>query len=725
MRPKNDTTIAEDIYEEITGRFINVDDSMDTTTINSATVSARKKIPQMKKKEVKRLGKMALNDVGSDNFIPRRILHVIIDLTMAKLQDNQVKNIPTKPKKQILAFVVRYKNHGIGMIDMKSIIREKKVYDSIPYNIMKKDDSPVIVYQYENTVRNRIFNYKEAAEEYKEDAEKEITCDCDSSNFKDPHHGHIVTGDLQIVDNIKLRNLFKKGPNYREPKFINWSKTKEFLKEDINMFITKWSGKNGIAESCLQEWKNQIMQSIEKKVIRLKKCSKYIRRKSVLEECAEELKELKRKFVLVPVDKASNNIGLVCRKFYLGVIRRETLNDTYEEYQDTLEAIFEHVKNGSQSLGIKIDSCYNELPCIHATIKMHKDPIKFRYIIGSRFGILKPAAKMLVEVLKLVMAVHRKYCDKIRMFTGVERNWIIDNNEEFLEDIDKTNERSAARNVKMYDFTTLYTGIDQADLKEKLKLVTDKAFRGGTNQYIRVGKQASWFSGKCAFSGAVFDKESVHKLIDFVVDNSFFKLGNKIYRQRIGIPMGIDPAPQMANLYLYYYESKYMEKLTAEDYGKAIKFNKTRRFIDDIATINNDGLLMEEKGRIYPKELIPNEENKDDKEGTFLDLSIKIVSHKFITKTYDKRDDYKFEIVNYPDLSGNIPQGDAYGVYISQTLRYARVCSRKEDFLERIKVLTAKLIKKGYGKPMLRKTLKKCLHKHPWIERKYNGIKIH
>ena len=48
------------------------------------------------------------------------------------------------------------------------------------------------------------------------------------------------------------------------------------------------------------------------------------------------------------------------------------------------------------------------------------------------------------------------------------------------------------------------------------------------------------------------DKERVYKLIDFVVDNSVFRLGNNVYRQKIGIPMGIDPAPQMANLYLYF-----------------------------------------------------------------------------------------------------------------------------------------------------------------------------
>ena len=64
------------------------------------------------KKEVKQLGMKALEDIGGDNVIPRRILHIIVDLTRSKMQDNRVKHIPVKPKKEILAFVVGYKNQG-------------------------------------------------------------------------------------------------------------------------------------------------------------------------------------------------------------------------------------------------------------------------------------------------------------------------------------------------------------------------------------------------------------------------------------------------------------------------------------------------------------------------------------------------------------------------------------------------------------------------------------
>ena len=48
------------------------------------------------------------------------------------------------------------------------------------------------------------------------------SCKCEHSEFCDPHHKHIITGDLRVVSNPKLRKLLTKGPNYREPKMLNY-----------------------------------------------------------------------------------------------------------------------------------------------------------------------------------------------------------------------------------------------------------------------------------------------------------------------------------------------------------------------------------------------------------------------------------------------------------------------------------------------------------------------
>ena len=75
-----------------------------------------------------------------------------------------------------------------------------------------------------------------------------------------------------------------------------------------------------------------------------------------------------------------------------------------------------------------------------------------------------------------------------------------------------------------------------------------------------------------------------------------------------------------------------------------------------------------------------------------LSISNDIVS----TKIYDKRDDFDFEIVNFPFLDGDVPCSTSYGVYISQLIRFARASSYVADFNTRNKLLTQKLLKQGY-----------------------------
>ena len=55
-------------------------------------------------------------------------------------------------------------------------------------------------------------------------------------------------------------------------------------------------------------------------------------------------------------------------------------------------------------------------------------------------------------------------------------------------------------------------------------------------------------------------------------------------------------------------------------------------------------------------------------EAAFLDLHLSISNDIVSTKIYDKRDDFDFEIVNFPFLDGDVPCSTSYGVYISQPL---------------------------------------------------------
>ena len=100
--------------------------------------------------------------------------------------------------------------------------------------------------------------------------------------------------------------------------------------------------------------------------------------------------------------------------------------------------------------------------------------------------------------------------------------------------------------------------------------------------------------------------------------------------------------------------------------------------------------------RIYPEELQLNKADSSATEAPFLDLKLSISNDTVSTKMYHKRDDFDFDIVNFPFLDGDVPQRTSYGVYISQLIRFARASSNISDFNCRNKALTAKLLKQGY-----------------------------
>ena len=94
------------------------------------------------------------------------------------------------------------------------------------------------------------------------------------------------------------------------------------------------------------------------------------------------------------------------------------------------------------------------------------------------------------------------------------------------------------------------------------------------------------------------------------------------------------------------------------------------------------------------------------------------------TKIYDKRNDFDFEIVNFPFLDGDIPRSTYYGVYISQLIRFARASSYITDFNTRNKLLTQKLLKQGYRYHKLGKIFSKFYRRYHYLIYKFQvGLK--
>ena len=209
--------------------------------------------------------------------------------------------------------------------------------------------------------------------------------------------------------------------------------------------------------------------------------------------------------------------------------------------------------------------------------------------------------------------------------------------------------------------------------------------------------------------------------------------------------MGTNCAPLVADLFLYYYERDFMDSLNHDNQADVIEaFNSTSRYLDDLLNIDNpyfEGMV----NQIYPPELKLNKANISDTDtqfgshlgfwsgnlfliAPFPDLCLLVpfsVANGFVSsKIYDKRDDFDFDIVNFPFLDGDVPRRASYDVYISQLIRFARVCNHVTDFNARNKCLTAKLLQQGYRYHKLRKTFSKFYRRHYELISKYNvGLK--
>ena len=188
-------------------------------------------------------------------------------------------------------------------------------------------------------------------------------------------------------------------------------------------------------------------------------------------------------------------------------------------------------------------------------------------------------------------------------------------------------------------------------------------------------------------------------MLEFLIDNIFVSFGGILFQQVVGIPMGTNCAPLLADLFSYSYESEFLQKLIKDKkIHEARAFNFTYRYIDDVLSINNSR-FGEFLPLTYPPELEIKETTDTASSAPFLDLYLEFDdSGQISTTIYDKWDDFNSKIIHLSNVCSNIPASPAYDVYISQLIRYARASSNYSDFLKCHLYLRNMLLDQGNDK---------------------------
>ena len=645
--------------------------------------------------------------------------------------------IPTKPNKRTPSNICRisFSNKAIDFININKILKNDEVLQTLPDNL--KNDSPMVVYNLSNTIRGKLFNYKKFVQSLDVDAFLQdntiLPCECDHSPFTDAHHAHIVTGNSDIVSNDKLRKLISKGPKYREPQQFSYPKAKDSILSGLDDCIQAWSTKQNVPVALFKNWKDTIVRQIDQRIYYLTNSNKRKYHSDVKSDLCDNdvrtcLNELQHKYVMVPIDKAANNVAFICKRFYahvllkeLGLINNEP-SSTYAMISDNSrdQIISQHKSEIKDIFNINVQDDMLTLPDIYWLPKLHKNPLKFRFIIASKHCTTKSLSKDISSIFTLFQKHIETYHNKAHFYSGVKTNWIVHNRDAVLNSVKKSTIRRSAKCLSSFDFSTLYTKIPHDKLTDVLNHIIDFVFKGGTRKMICVNKSgiAHWITKKNK-SLHNYDKESIIKAVSYLINNCYFNLGGKLFRQMIGIPMGSDPAPAFANLFLFYYESSWLNKMKKSDNILARKFGQVFRYIDDLLSLNDGGAFEQHHLNIYPPELQLNKENIDHNNTTFLDLHISLEDRVFTTKLFDKRDHFGFYITRMPYKSSNIPNKMFYTTISTECLRLCRATSGLDNAILSIKTLITRMLKQGAEKTKVTNCIRKAFNKHN-ISLQYN-----
>ena len=304
--------------------------------------------------------------------------------------------------------------------------------------------------------------------------------------------------------------------------------------------------------------------------------------------------------------------------------------------------------------------------------------------------------------------------DKSRVWSGVNGFWVIQNNAPLINRINKINKRNRAKSIMTFDFSTLYTKIPHNLLLEALNEIIEFAFKGGTSDAVYVTKHgASWRGSKNNIDQRAYKKCSIKSALKYVIENSFFHVGDITFRQTIGIPIGSDPAPFFANLFLYIYESKFLSELKKSDPTRARKFRHIFRFIDDLISLNDDSEFLRSYKDIYPPEMELKRENMNDTSATFLDLDLNILNKQISSNLFDKRDNFPFSVVRLPYRCSNMPSKMFFATISAEILCIGRATSQYYYFIHCVKNILTRTKKQGADSFGIQKVLRKMIDRHP------------
>ena len=576
-----------------------------------------------------------------------------------------------------------------------------------------------------------------------------MECDCEQypDRFRMKEAGadgirHILTADPDIFAKMLSEQeaelmaslLMKRGSKFRYSKNDLYASVA--LTEAAEGFLRRCAKKENreLSQEEVDKWVSGFRLDVERKL------KMYDVRRIIEPDLRSMAAKVKDRFVISPADKNPQHSVVWCKKLYFDKIVG-ALKDSFSmcgENEDAVSVIKRH-----QNLAKKyFHRSYASLPYLYAMPKLHKlethrNP--FRFIVGKSKNnhpelpedllckgvsgkntltdVRKHLASALDSVIDLLLIKQR--------YEEVKRCWIVRDTQEFIDttsvlQVDESTELTTA------DFTTMYTqlphdvvvecvceAIDDAlpvlrDLNGLPPLMSLEAVADA----VCFGTDGQWFMPKPGERRVGWTVKQVKQAVRDVVGEAYVYVDGVLFRQTVGIGMGHEESPPLANLTLYAFEKAFVNKCIAEMGPSVVerKFHNFKyhcRFIDDIfAPTPPDALpTMHEYGGLNYA-ITGNTNNIEEQFVVFLGIKVSIKEQRLVYRARDKQHAFNFELTRFPSWDSCHPRSCMLGTVMGMLTRTLRFTTEVEALFQESQHILQCFIKRGYPLEVLEKCVR-------------------
>ena len=644
------------------------------------------------------------------SLLPKEICYILenrLDFTK-KLR-------PSKKKIDSITWKLDFSHKVLDEVNIQSVFFTKEINKLLPNQLQNKNITRP-VFSYGRTIGSKILNYNKCLREAQDLSYLDIEgmeCDCAQSDFVDSHHGHITTGNLDIIRSNRLKQLCSYGSKFREVPVFNKESMKKSFSKNVDDLIGKLVRKFKIPRGRFTDWKSKFVERVNQRIDTIGRIKRW--NAPVLSdiECKKELDRLQNRFVITVVDKAAGNFAFTCKKFYFLRLCQELGIDNAQPGNDTYLFVNRSERELCEELTVKLDR-YHAKPkesemrvaMLYHNPKFHKNPVKFRFIAGNVKVVTSSLDETVAKILKMCKGHFMNLCKKYESHSGIRYCFDIEKSADLKSGLDHF--QGNARLISINDFSTLYTLFEHDHLVRNMTWLLDKLSKNSGCQAISVGYESAYWTRDTS-KPCTYSLTEIIEMISLLIGESYIKAFGKIFRQTKGIIMGGKSSGWLSDCSLMVDEFKYIDsKVKNQELELARSFKGLNRYRDDCTALNIDN-FRDIAREIYPPSLELSQENVDLTQATVLDMSVSISEGRFRTKVYNKTDSFPFNVVTMPFLDSNISTKICYKVFYSQILRYQRLCTFVNDFTDRARSLANTLIQRGYVRNKLAKEFRQVI----------------